>query len=193
MPQTHALRKRRTQSTHVFHAGLNGDESLRGVCWTLAFIPLFLFFLVSFFLWHPSLPSHPSPSCQLSHLFPPLLQSFLPFCGPLSFFLQKSFQFNRGWETVQPLLGAPKVAEWLSRQSLTQKAFFPQNCSLRLTPGHRQSTELEVASFQEPGLKLAMGASGLLGVRAGPVPPTTSSPRHCRHAHLLKGGGGGGR
>lgn len=56
------------------------------------------------------------------------------------------------------------------------ETFVPQNGSLRLTPGLRGSSELGVASFQEPSLKLAAGTSGLLGVRAGPVPPHPPPP-----------------
>lgn len=92
-------------------------------------------------------------------------------------------------DTVQPLLRLPRVAEWLSGQALGHETFVAQNGSLRLTPGHRESSELGIASFQEPSLKLAVGTSGLLGVRAGPVPPPHASSTHWRHMHLLKGVG----
>lgn len=166
-------------------AELNGDESLQGVCWTLAFGPLLLFIFVSHFLRRPFLPLLPSHSCLLPHFFSPLPQS-LPFPCPSPF--SSSF-YQRVRYTIQTLLRLPRVAEWLSRQALDHETFVHQNGRFRLTRGHRGSSELEVARFQEHGLKLVGEASGFLGVKAGPFPPTTASPRCWRHAHLLKGGG----
>lgn len=68
-------------------AELNGDESLQGVCWTLAFDPLLLFIFVSHFLRHPFLPLFPSHSCLLPHFFSPHPQSLFRFCVPLLSYL----------------------------------------------------------------------------------------------------------
>lgn len=67
--------------------------------------------------------------------------------------------------------------------------FVPQNGSLGLTPGHRESSELGIANFQELSLKIAVWTSGLLGVRPGPVLPPTASSKLWKHMHLLKGMG----
>lgn len=82
-------------------------------------------------------------------------------------------------DTVQPLLRLPRVAEWYSGKALGHETFVPQNGSLRLTPGHRESSEIGIASFQEPSLKLAVRTSGLFGVRAVVACPTPhASSRH---------------
>lgn len=109
----------------------------------------------------------------------------------LIFFLPEVFATQqRMGDTVQPPLRLPRVAEWLSGQALGHETFLPQNGSLRLTPGHRESSEMGITSFQEPSLKLAVRTSGLLGVRAVVACPTPhASSRHWRHMHLLKGVG----
>lgn len=75
---------------------------------------------------------------------------------------------------------------------MARRHFFRQNDSPRLTPGHRESSELGIASFQERSLKLAVGTSGLLGVRAGPVPPHRLIQTLEAHAFIEGGGRPGG-